>query len=198
MKGFFDRERAHISEMDDLKSQHEKPIFNLQLQIGALQLQHASAKAYFDYTKTQLESLKKDLLERKPLALKRFDQNTQTQKRLENLPSCYESSCEALTAQAGDIKQRAKDLEAARALVERLEALLDATRSADGARPETLAVGIDIARFTQHSGRRAVGAGLLDRRHEHRRSSITYGYRRLCGEQDAASIPVVVTRRQGM
>jgi hypothetical protein len=197
LKGFFEREKVQLDETDRLRSQKKEETAKLQLQVDALQLQHASAKAYLDDTQARLDDLMSDYLETHAVHAEVVDQSAERKKRLEHLESCYEAQCEVLTAQAAEIKKKDKALDVAAAEVERLEGLLDAKAPVDIISPAASGASLSAPDATHHRARAICGPQSSESRHNERRSSLSsHEYRRPATEQDTFSIPVTVTRRQ--
>ena len=168
----------------------------LQLQIDALQLQHASAKAYLDDTQARLDDLMSDYLQTHAVHAEVVDQSAERKKRLEHLESCYGAQCEVLTAQATEIKQKDKALDDAAAEVKRLEGLLDAKAPIDIS-PAASGTSLSAPDAAHRRARGICWPESFESQHNERRSSLSsHGYRRLATEQDTFSIPVTVTRRQ--
>ena len=139
-----------------------------------------------------------DYLETHAVHAEVVDQSAERKKRIEHLESCYGAQCEVLTAQASEIKQKEKELCAAKAEVDRLEGLLNTrtpigtiSLAAPGASP-------DVSETTHRCARQVSESRAFESGHNERRSSLpTHAYRRLATEQDTFSIPVTVVRRQG-
>ncbi|GAB7336301.1 hypothetical protein MBLNU13_g09047t1 [Cladosporium sp. NU13] len=197
LKGFFEREKAQLDETDRLRLQHKEETTGLQLQVDALQLQHASTKAHLDDTQARLDNLMSDYLETHAVHAEVVDQSAERKKRLEQLESCYGAQCEVLTAQATEIKQKDKALDNAAAEVERLQGLLDAKTPVDIISRAASGASLSAPDATHRRARGICGPESSESRHNERRSSLSsHGYRRLATEQDTFSIPVTVTRRQ--
>lgn len=140
LKGFFEREKAQTEQIDNLLLRHKDEILDLETQIDALSLQNTSTKAYLDDVQAQLDAVKDNCMHLQAANADLDGENVELRTRVEDLQSCYESSCIALTDQADDLKQKKEEMRAMEALLKRLKAMIVADNVPENATSEASSI----------------------------------------------------------